>query len=78
MVDCHATAHYKCFYKFYQGKFADCDTGLLIKDGWNDRSWFLMNGKSRKKNNIENMSCLKGQMSTCAVLHLQNVSRAIN
>ena len=36
------------FYKFYQDKFAECDTGLLIKDGWNGQSWFLMNGKSRK------------------------------
>ena len=35
----------------YENKFADCDTGLLIKDGWNDQSWFLMNGKSRKKKN---------------------------
>ena len=38
------------FYKFYQDKFADCDTGLLIKDEGNDHSWFLMNSKSRKKN----------------------------
>ena len=36
------------FCKFYEDKFADCDTGLLMKDGWNDQSWFLMAGKSRK------------------------------
>ena len=33
VADSHAIkAHYKCFYKFYQDKFADCDAGLLIKD----------------------------------------------
>ena len=28
-------------YKFYEDKFADCDTGLLIKDGWMIRAGFL-------------------------------------
>ena len=65
-------------YKFYKDKFADCDTGLLIKGGWNDLNWFLMNGKTRKKKTKTCHVYIKGQMSTCAVLQLQNVSLAIN
>ena len=52
------------FYKFYEDKFADCDTGLLIKDGWNDQSWFLINGKSRSKKTQKHVKKLKLHLGT--------------